>query len=62
MIVQTFENKELSLKSHVIMMKFNGKIHYGVDIYKTDEKEFIPHVEFFKNEKKATNYAKICVA
>ena len=62
MIVQTFENKELSLKSHVIMMRLNGKIHYGVDIYKTDAKEFVPHVEFFKTEKKATNYAKICVA
>ncbi|MBW2674853.1 MAG: hypothetical protein JRD89_15805 [Deltaproteobacteria bacterium] len=61
MITQTFENKRLGLKSHVIMMRFNKKIQYGVDVFNTAEHEFIPHVEFFPTEKKAVRYAKICV-
>ena len=61
MILQTFENKELGLKSHVIMMRMNGKINYGVDVFDTKTKEFIPHVEFRPNKRSAIRYARICV-
>ena len=61
MILQTFENKELGLKSHVIMMRMNGRIKYGVDVFDTITHEFIPHVEFRPNRRSAIRYARICV-
>ena len=53
MLLQTFENKTTGLKSHVTMMKLNGQIHYGVDVFDLDAKQFLPEVQFHSTREKA---------
>ena len=63
MIVKTFENKELGLKSHVSMMLLNKKAHYTVDVFDTVEKRFFDNdVEVFADRSKAVATAQSVIS
>jgi len=63
MIVKTFENKDLGLKSHVSMMLLNKKAHYTVDIFDTVEKHFLDDdVKVFVDKADAVSTARSAIA
>ena len=61
MVLNTFVNPASGLESHVVMMRLNGKIHYGVDVFDLDAQEFLPTVEFHDTRELAEASAKTAI-
>ena len=61
MVLNTFVNPVTALESHVVMMRLNGKIRYGVDVFDLDAKAFLPDVEFHPTRELAEASAKTAI-
>ena len=61
MVLNTYVNPDTALESHVVMMRLNGQIHYGVDVFDLDAHEFLPTVEFHPTRELAEASAKTAI-